>query len=283
MTIPTGPDLDQFAEVVAQVVAMDLRTVEFDYLRRLIRESFIGTRARGLWCKVGQVIYRGVQAGGRPQTLSHLSYPPLELATTWGRVTRPGHRVFYASVARDSIPFELGLSPGDHVAVGRWRARDELMFLQIGFNGEALLALGGTRPVPEWMTAGDDEFSALDKQVHAFLSDHFCRRVLPGSEHLYKVSAAIADALLRNDFTFGDVPGYAGAPRVSGLLYPAIAMDGTADNIALLPAAVDDALELDWVEWMQVEAVDPNACRWVPLDFANSFGPGVSGRPSHLG
>lgn len=252
-----------------------MQQVEFDALRALVRSSFIGMRMRALWTHAGQVLYRGVGAGSadKPQLRARLSYPPLERATTWGRVTRPGQRVFYASVTPDSIPFELGVQPGDHVALARWRCTPELMLMQVGFVGDVLGHLGGARQPPTWLAdAREGEFSNHDRRINAFLSRHFCQRVLPGAEHLYKMSAAIADSMLENTFNFGKLPGYTGAPRISGLLYPSVALSGTADNVAILPAAVDDSLELEWVEWRQVDWVSADACRWTSRDFASSFG-----------
>lgn len=278
--MPTDPTPNMVAgktaaEVFAEVRAMDFRHVEFDTLKSLIGNAFIGMRTRAPMCDAGLIVYRGVGSDdkGKPNKRARVSYPPIKCATVWGRVTRPGQHVFYCSVARDAIPFELGLRADDYVAIGRWRSTAQLMFTQVGFNRGVLTTLGGVRAAPTWTDNSVDSLSELDLQIDEFFSEQFCKIVPRGDDYLYKVSVAIAEPLFRNAFTFGNVPGYTGLPRVAGLVFPSIAMLGSADNLALLPTVADDSFCLDFIEWSYVEASGPDVCRLKPIDCANTFGP----------
>lgn len=261
-------------EVFAEVRAIDLRHVEFDALKSLIGNAFIGMRTRAPMCDAGLIVYRGVRSDekDKPSERACVSYPPIEYASAWGRVTCPGQRVFYCTVTRDTIPFELGLQPGDFVAIGRWRSTAQLLFTQVGFNQSVLTALGGSRGAPVWTNNTADPLTELDLQIDQFLSEQFCKIVPRGDDFLYKVSVAVAEPLFRNSFTFGDVPGYKGLPRIAGLVYPSVATLGNADNLALLPAVVDDSFRLEFVEWSYVEASGPDFCKLKPIDCASTFG-----------
>lgn len=271
---PSVDAAEAAAKVFAEFRALDLRNVEFDTLKSLIADGFIGMRRQVVWTEPELLLYRGVglSENCKPSNKARVSYPPVEHATSWGRVTRPGQNAFYSSIAKDPIAWELGLKPGDHVAFGRWRSTAQLLLMQVGFHESALQALGGNRTAPAWASNSADPLTELDRLIDAFFSAEFCKIVPRGEEHLYKGSVAIAEPLLRSSFDeLGGIVGYVGLPRVAGLLYPSIAAAGDADNIALLPAVVDDSLRLEFVEWARVEAMEDGVCKLTYIDCASSF------------
>jgi hypothetical protein len=78
-----------------------------------------------------------------------------------------------------------------------------------------------------------------NKMLHKFLSSEFARDVPDGSEHLYKLSVAIAEKLSGQLSVLDEVEGMPPDRRFAGLQYPALAMRGDADNIVLFPDFVD--------------------------------------------
>lgn len=271
---PTDDAAEAAAKVIAEFRAQDLREVEFERLKSLVADGFIGMCREVVWTQPEQLLYRGVGPAEncKPTNLSRISYPPIQYATTWGRVTRPGQNAFYSSVAKEPIAWELGLKAGDHIAFGRWRSTAQLLLMQVGFHERALQTLGGNRTAATWASESVSPLTELDRMIDEFFSSEFCKIVPPGEEHLYKGSVAIAEPLLRSSIEeLGGVPGYTGLPRVAGLLYPSIAAAGEIDNIALLPTVVDDSLRLEFVEWARVEAMENGRCKLTYLDCASSF------------
>ena len=268
-------DAQTLSDMFAEIRSTDLRVADVGALKERIGSAIGGMRMNGPFCEPGITVYRGAKLLERekPALRDRLSYPPDHLANGWGRVTRPGQRVFYCSVPRDAVGFELGLNAGDHVAIGRWRSTAPLMFTQVGFHPGVLHNLGGARAAALRVSNPTAPLSDLDRQIDAFFSEQFCKIVGPGDEHLYKISVAIAEPLFRAGFEFRDVPGYTGAPRVAGLLFPSIATLGNNDNIAFLTEVVDDSLTLEFVEWSRVESVAHERITLTPVDCASSFGP----------
>lgn len=68
------------------------------------------------------------------------------------------------------------------------------------------------------------------------------------------------------------VAGMPSINKFAGILYPALAMKGNSDNLALLPDFVDKYLELKKVEYIRIDDVIDNSIYKVTLlDFANTF------------
>ena len=97
------------------------------------------------------------------------------------------------------------------------------------------------------------QYGPVDKLVHSFLAKEFTKDVPPRSEHLYKLSVAIAEIYSSKwARTGGEVEPF------SGLLYPSLAVRGNADNICLLPEFVDTGLQFWSVDYVRVEQVMPD-------------------------
>jgi hypothetical protein len=98
--------------------------------------------------------------------------------------------------------------------------------------------------------------------------------VPPESEHLYKLSIAIAEKLYLGPLQMDSEAGeFDGEPRFAGIVYPTIAMRANSDNIALIPEFVDRLLSLETVEWIRVDSKGTDLKYQITkLDFANSFG-----------
>lgn len=286
----SGPNLGAITRAIAELQQVDLRNADVEELKDRLKAMIDGHRTSTPIVGPGQIVHRGVRLRPeeKPMLRSRLSYRPAHLPGTWGRAARPGDTVFYCSVGRDGVPYELGLLPGDHVAIGRWRFAAPVIVNNAGYSRNAFKSLASPREVPSWATAHAKELSEVDRVIAGFFAKVFCKVVHNGEEYLYKTSVAIAEALYRCDLTIeGTVAGYDGLPRWGGLLYPSVALAATGDNLALLPEIVDECMCLDFVEWARVDSLEERVAYKVTLlDCATSFGPEGAiewkGRPPQL-
>ena len=80
-------------------------------------------------------------------------YPPKEKALL-GRVNRVGAPVFYSSVHKESVFFELReLNAGDELVLTFSRTTERMFVNNIGYTEYAFQQLGATRALPTWEPA----------------------------------------------------------------------------------------------------------------------------------
>jgi hypothetical protein len=176
--------------------------------------------------------------------------------------------MFYASVARAAVFFELRAAPGDCLTVSRWSLTEKIFANNIGFTPDVFQRYRSTRNelVPDWVVR-----NPANRIVHEFLARQFTVEVPPGMEHQYKLSVAIAEKLWGN--ITGDVP--TDAPRdmrFGAIVYPSLAMRANSDNLVLLPHFVDKCARLEQVEYIRVDAWNGDLeYKVTKLDFANTF------------
>jgi len=93
---------------------------------RLLRETLIYFfDIGGFACVRGRKISEsdvreGTKTGGAFATSSSLSYPPVDLTTTFGRCHWPSQPVFYASRIQQTVFSELDVNVDDYVLSGQW-------------------------------------------------------------------------------------------------------------------------------------------------------------------
>lgn len=181
--------------------------------------------------------------------------------------------MFYSSIARKAPFFELDVQPGDHVAMSKWRTTKKILVSNVGYAGETFQALKSNRSNPIWGPPDVRIVTPANQLIAKFFAAEFTRVVSADQEHLYKISAAIAEKLYIGNVNMaaaGDV--FEGEPRFGGLLYPTIAMRANSDNVALIPEFVERYLELMSVEWIRIDSKEPDfKFKVTVLDFANSF------------
>ena len=183
--------------------------------------------------------------------------------------------MFYASIAREAPFFELGLKPGDHVAISKWRTTEKIIVNNVGYVSEVFDGLNSNRPLPVWGPNHHLLSSASNQLIGSYFAAEFSKIVPTGQEYEYKISIAIAEKLYIANLQLDPTrDAISGEPRFGGLIYPTIAMRANVDNVALLPEFVDRYLVLSSVEWIRVDEELPDFKYQVTmLDFANSFGP----------
>lgn len=252
---------------------LDYDAVDVDTIKDMLKPLFSG---HYVVCAPiipkGHRFYRGVRRPEKPGKVSELSYPPTAEITCYQRANRPGEPLFYCCTSRNVPFFELGLMPGECVAVSRWRSDERIILNNVGYMHEVFASKDANRQCPRW--GGKREHPSYATQenqlITRFLSEEFTKVVLAGEEVRHKTSVAIAEKHFRQDITMPDGKRLA----FSALLYPTIAMKANADNLAVKPEFVDLHFRLEQVEYIRVDDAQTAEYEYkvTILDFANTFG-----------
>jgi len=263
--------LNEVRKRISELERIDLARADIDVLRLQVRFLLKQYSTVVIDWPVGQLLYRGVRIETeqqKPTTRSRISYPPVEFVKEFQRANRPGRPMFYCSVTRQPIFFELDVQPGDFVALSTWQSNVKFLANNVGFHASAFEALGAIRPVP-WFTNEIERSPALEV-VEAFFARQFTARNTEGETNKYKISAAIAEELCNKPVQLNHPNGE--NIQFSGLHYPTVAMFANSDNFALFPTFVDRYLQLICVEWIRVEEKLPLAkYRVSHLDYADAI------------
>ena len=244
---------------IKKLKEMDLQNVDVESLKQHIHNINKGYELTSPIIPVGNKLYRGVLWKEKPVNVSQLSYPPPESVNKFHRAGRTNQPLFYCSFVRDAVFHELRVYAEDKLVVSEWETVSSLIVNNVGYYPEVLEKLGASRTMPYWYNEQHPEAIEENKQVRQFFTDEFTKIVPPGQEHLYKLSVAIAEI-------------HFGFDMFDGLIYPAMAMRGNADNMAIKPSSVDNKLVLKKVEYYQItECCKDGGYRIRMLDFANSF------------
>ncbi len=188
----------------------------------------------------------------------------------------PSQPMFYCSTARSSVPFELRLAVGEKVAISRWRVSENIIVSNVGYTKAAFEQLSSQRTeMPNWIAADNHLEDERARRINDFLSLEFTKLVSDGREFEYKRSIAISRVLLQDIEPV--ILSARLVKRFAGIVYPAIATKGHADNICIHPEFVDSSLKLEQAEFVQVRSIVDHGV-WQEykldhLDFANSFSP----------
>lgn len=271
-------------------IERDLQILEIDDIKRRLNPSTVGMALRTPIFDAGTFLYRARKLDDTfnksiPMPQSSLIYPPASRARL-GRLNRPGQAVFYCSVHKESVFFEVqDLKPGDEVILTFWKSSSRMLVNNVGYTEVVFRELGATRNVPDWRPSGPgvgvgdreemvlDQFSPDDldaiiagdpnSALRESLSRHFMRQVDPGNEALYKLTTAIGELHL------GDV--ISGGLQFAGLIYPSVRMWANGDNIALQPWFVDQHLRLRKAVHYQIIDRSDRKISIRALDHASAF------------
>ncbi|MCK5272437.1 MAG: hypothetical protein KAJ52_07660 [Sedimentisphaerales bacterium] len=259
--IPEGERLsiNEIQETIGELKKLDLQSADVNSLKRHISAICIGYMLQTPIIQAGRKLYRGIPWQEKPHEISRLSYPPEERVDKFHRAGRPNEPLFYCSTAREAVFYELGVHTEDRLVVSEWETTDSLLANNVGYAPDTIKKLGSNRTMPTW--SNNERPEGIEQNnllVQQFLADEFTKIVPSGQEHEYKLSVAIAEH-------------HFGPDMFDGLLYPAIAVRGNADNLAIKPMAVDEKLVLKKVEYIQVTDDSNGSYKITMLDFANSF------------
>jgi hypothetical protein len=249
-----------FDEKIFDEIVAGLDTLEIDEIKKLLEPSLVGYQIKSPIFDPGAFLYRGrrITPTFNKQigiARKDLIYPPANVAPA-GRLNRVGQSIFYASMHKQSVFFELpDLKDGDEIIVSFWKTTERMVVNNIGYTEFAFSQLGAKRTVPTWdsPSLSTDTMvslpSASQQQVESLLKQdtnaatkeafgkYFMRQISMEESRLYKLTTAIGEMHL------GNIQGHNDLQQFAGILYPSVRMWANGDNVALLPWFVDHHLE----------------------------------------
>ena len=183
---------------------------------------------------------RILDSADRFESVSELSYPPLEKCHTFGRCNCPGNPIFYGGVGTELIFSEIGAKIGDYVGLLHVSPVEELLCVRLGAL-DLWRRTSGEFSMDESLKASIKEMHADPNNIVMFLLDAFSRDYFsrPGNDSVYKLTSAITSVILNAH------------PDISGLIYDSV--DHTAGAcVALKPEIADYRLKPTEVQIVKV-------------------------------
>jgi hypothetical protein len=250
-----------------------LRNKSIDALKRRLRSKLAGYHVAFKDIKVGNLFHRGVPWLDRPSTIDQLSYPPPERSRL-NRANRPGHPMFYCSLAAPAVFYELRAKQGDQIALSQWEVAEPVWMHNLGYH-EAALAKLGAPDIPARANTYDliPNETVKNAKLRRLLSLAFTEDIPVGQEYRYKQSIAINELLFDKAEPIPLRSGGPKSPRVAGTVYPAMQMRGAADNAVIWPEFVESSLRIQSVRYVLVEQADEAnlSYTFLTIAFASAF------------
>jgi hypothetical protein len=279
-----------FDRSVFEKIDAELLTLEIDGIKQMLQPLMIGYGIESPIFYPGAFLYRSRKFGycfskSDGITKKDLIYPPKDIARL-GRLNRAGSPVFYASMHKESVFFEIGdLNSGDELIITFWKTTEAMLVNNIGYTQYAFENLGAKRAVPQWGPRGNDPgatketvgLATLPKEIadiamskdqardlkEAF-SEYFMRKVSADEIFRYKLTMAIGEIHL------GSIVDR--KTQFAGILYPSVRMWANGDNIALLPWFVDNHLEFRKAVHVRIKGRTETTVDIDYIDAAHQFG-----------
>ena len=204
-----------------------------------------------------------------------VSYPKPHKVKNFGRANRDGQSMFYCCLGAFPVFFEIHAKAGDLVALAEWAILEPLWMHNLGYHPDALMRLGA--PIPRQrspLIAPIPNETTHNQRLRKRMSLAFTKDVPDGQEFLYKETIAINELLFdRASLIPSQGPNSPKSGRVAGTVYPTVQMRGLADNIAIRPEFVDNALKPNSVRYVLVEFAqqDRLSYTFLTIGFANKF------------
>ena len=240
-----------FADIEANLAAVDI-----DQIKQRLEHLLKGYSTESPVFDPGVFLYRARKFGPRFNkstgiTYSDVTYPPKHLVPL-GRLNRKEQPVFYASVHKESVFFELqDLKAGDELVVTFWKTTERMFVNNIGYTEPVFRRLGAERTPPQWGQAMASPGSnkdhiglstippevlamALSRDQNRANREAFSEYFMRTDTDIYKLTVAIGELHLG---TINERDQFA------GILYPSTRMWANGDNLALLPWYADNHLE----------------------------------------
>ncbi|SRR5579871_41049 len=262
------PPLEELMKRIDEIQKTDLRASTIESIKEKLRLLFTGFIGSASHFERGTILHRGVPYKEKPKKLSELSYPPIEKAKM-NRANRQGEQCFYCSGNRQVPFYELGLQPGDRIALSYWVTTETLLFNSIGYTEENFKNLNANRDHKWYEEVEPQEMlNEENKLVQNFLAKAFSQQIPNDKEELKKLTIAIAEKHHSENIQEND-KNYA---QFAGLFYPTIKMNANADNFAIKKSVVDHgSLIFKEVEYIEIKSVAGAKYNVDVLDWANSI------------
>lgn len=191
----------------------------------------------------------------------NLGYPPSSIARQ-NRANKKGEPLFYCSSSKEAVFYELDLKSGDRLALSSWVVQKPILVNNLTYMVPNISRFGLLKGVnDEEIEKYKEKAQAVDLQIkclHDFVIKTFCKKIEQNQEYEYRKTQAIARLYLQNPF--------------QGLIYPTIKIDGTADNFAIKPFALDtDSIQLTSVEYIEISDCESNHYTYKILDYCDTM------------
>jgi hypothetical protein len=144
-----------FDRSVFDDIEANLRSLEIDQIKQKLDGMMIGYGIETPIFEPGAFLYRARQCGpnfnkAKGITRKDLIYPPMHLATL-GRLNRAGQSMFYSSMHKESVFFELpDLATGNELVLTFWKTTQKMVVNNIGYTEFSFKHLGAKRAIPQW-------------------------------------------------------------------------------------------------------------------------------------
>jgi hypothetical protein len=287
-----------FDPAIFDTIEADIQSLEIDDIKKRLEPFKIGYRVQTPVFDAGAFVYRARRLGptldkAKGITRQDLLYPPASI-TQLGRMNRVGQPMFYSSMHKEAVFFELlDLKEGDEIVLTFWKTKQRAFVNNIGYTEFAFKQLGAARPLPQWRpqqppgsTEANITLSTLPKEVvdaalshdenralkEAF-SKYFTRKITPEVAFLYKLTTAIGEMHL------GSIANQ--KTQFAGVLYPSVRMWANGDNLAVMPWFVDNHLEFRKAAHVRIKSRTETQMSIDYLDAAHEFN--ASGQLNWLG
>jgi hypothetical protein len=265
-----------------------LRVLEIDDIKQRLQPLKVGYSIQSPVFDAGVFLYRARKVSSTFSksmdiTYNDLIYPPKHLARL-GRVNRAGEPVFYASMDKEAVFFELpDHTDGDELILTFWKTTERMLVNNIGYTEFAFQQLGAKRAVPTWeapkapgSTESTVSLSTLppevvnvalskgaNRELKEIFSQYFMRNVPSDESFRYKLTVAIGEMHL------GSITNY--NAQFAGILYPSVRMLANGDNIALHPWFADKHLESRKAVHVRIKGRTATSLQIDYLDAAHEF------------
>ncbi len=264
----------------------NIKQLSIDEIRELIRPLMKGVSVQAPIIHTGNFLYRGRKIDtlfnkNRKMFLGELKNPPPNKATL-GRVNRDGQSVFYCSMSKEPVLFELfDLSNGDEIILSFWKTNEDMIVNNLGYTDFIFAQLGAKRIAPSWSVKRIDEtkqnitlnensipaetremiLSHDDNRIlRELMSKEFMRQVSDSERHYYKITTALAELHL------GEIKNH--PKQFAGIIYPSLKMSANGDNFAFNPEFVECHVEFKKATHIKIAKRDGNSFSIKKIDEA---------------
>jgi hypothetical protein len=252
---------EEARELIERIRKLDLKVTTVEALKDALLPLFIGYQCKAPIFDPGLKLFRAHKRNEKSTTVRALSYPPAEYVTKPQRANGEGRPKFYCSSFRNTIFFEIRAEPGDLVTLSHWRTTAHLTVNPVGYSKEVFERTGSTREVPAYAHT-DFVVDAQHKLIQDFFREEFTRVVPDGSDHEYRLAAAIAEK-------------HVGGPHLHGVMYPTMAQAANAENFAIDPVFADANIQFLYAEIYRIDSREGFSCGATRIDAARADATGA--------
>jgi len=176
-----------------------------------------------------------------PRTIDELWFPPAEM-TPPGRANRRHQPLFYCTSDPNCAFRETAINVGQTAVFAKWVTTSRMVLHDLGYTAQVLARAGSRRSLPDnHRQFYDDKLTPEGRQIRDFIAMEFT----DPNANTYAFTTAVAEFHLRAD-------------EFMGTMYPAVAKEANADNLALRPSFVRGGMKLQEAQLQKIDTVEPD-------------------------